>query len=153
MLRRFHQAKLSGSSEVVVWGTGSPMREFLYVDDMAAASVHLMNLDARSYGKITEPQLSHVNAGTGVDCTIRELAETIQQVVGFEGELRFDATKPDGTPRKLMDSSKLLSTGWAPEYGLRDGLKLSYRWFVDAVYSGDQKAEGISAVKSLSIRL
>lgn len=131
MLRRFHEAKLSGSSEVVVWGTGSPMREFLYVDDMAAASVHLMNLDASLYGKITEPQLSHVNAGTGVDCTIRELAETIQQVVGFEGELRFDATKPDGTPRKLMDSSKLLSTGWAPQYNLGAGLELAYRWFVE----------------------
>ena len=131
MLRRFHEAKLSGSSEVVVWGTGSPMREFLYVDDMAAASVHLMNLDASLYGKITEPQLSHVNAGTGVDCTIRELAETIQQVVGFKGELRFDATKPDGTPRKLMDSSKLLSTGWAPQYNLGAGLELAYRWFVE----------------------
>lgn len=131
MLRRFHEAKLSGSSEVVVWGTGSPMREFLYVDDMAAASVHLMNLDASFYGKITQPQQSHVNAGTGVDCTIRELAETIQQVVGFEGELRFDATKPDGTPRKLMDSSKLLSTGWVPQYNLGAGLELAYRWFVE----------------------
>lgn len=131
MLRRFHEAKLSGSSEVVVWGTGSPMREFLYVDDMAAASVHLVNLDASSYSKITEPQLSHVNAGTGVDCTIRELAETIQQVVGFEGELKFDTTKPDGTPRKLMDSGKLLSTGWSPKYDLRAGLTLAYRWFVE----------------------
>lgn len=131
MLRRFHEAKLSGSSEVVVWGTGSPMREFLYVDDMAAASVHLMNLDATLHGKITAPQLSHVNAGTGVDCTIRELAETVQQVVGFEGGLRFDATKPDGTPRKLMDSSKLLSTGWAPQYSLGAGLELAYRWFVE----------------------
>ena len=131
MLRRFHEAKLSGSSEVVVWGTGSPMREFLYVDDMAAASVHLMNLDAGTYGTITEPQLSHVNAGTGIDCTIKELAETIQQVVGFEGELKFDTTKPDGTPRKLMDSAKLLSTGWAPKYDLSAGLESAYRWFVE----------------------
>ena len=131
MLRRFHEAKLSGSSEVVVWGTGSPMREFLYVDDMAAASVHLMNLDSSSYADITQPQLSHVNAGTGVDCTIRELAETIQRVVGFEGDLKFDTTKPDGTPRKLMDSSKLLSTGWAPQYSLSVGLEMAYRWFVE----------------------
>jgi len=153
MLRRFHEAKLSGSSEVVVWGTGSPMREFLYVDDMAAASVYLMNLDASVYGKITEPQLSHVNAGTGVDYTIRELAETIQHVVGFEGELKFDTTKPDGAPRKLMDSSKLLSIGWVPKYGLSDGLKLAYTWYVDSVSSVNQRSDGMNADMRSSIRL
>lgn len=131
MLRRFHEAKLNRAEEVVIWGTGTPMREFLYVDDMAAASVHLMNLSSEQYSKITLPQLSHVNAGTGVDCTIRELAETIQKVVSFQGELIFDVSKPDGTPRKLMDSSKLLSTGWAPKYELQEGLESSYRWFVD----------------------
>lgn len=130
MLRRFHEAKINGASEVVVWGSGTPMREFLFVDDMAAASVHLMNLPAEQYQAITAPMLSHVNAGTGQDCTIRELAQTIQQVVGFEGTLVFDSTKPDGTPRKLMDSTKLRSTGWAPEQDLQSGLELAYRWFL-----------------------
>jgi len=131
MLRRFHEAKLNRAEEVVIWGTGKPMREFLYVDDMAAASVHLMNLNSDQYSAITQPQISHVNAGTGVDCTIKELAQTIQQVVGFEGELNFDVSKPDGTPRKLMDSTKLLSTGWAPKYNLQEGLESAYSWFVD----------------------
>ena len=131
MLRRFHEAKLKNASEVVVWGTGLPMREFLFVDDMAKASIHLMDLPAEQYGRITEPQLTHVNAGTGVDCTIRELAQTIREVVGFEGELVFDSTKPDGAPRKLMDSSKLQSTGWQPEMNLKDGLRQAYAWFVE----------------------
>jgi len=153
MLRRFHEAKLSGSSEVVVWGTGSPMREFLYVDDMAAASVHLMNLDFSSYANITEPQLSHVNAGTGVDCTIRELAETVQKVVGFEGALKFDTNKPDGTPRKLMDSSKLLSTGWTPKYSLDEGLRLAYSWYSESLSSIDQVTDGSSGASGSTIRL
>jgi len=131
MLRRFHEAKLNEAPEVVVWGTGTPMREFLFVDDMAAASLHLMNMKPEQYRAITEPQLSHVNAGTGVDCTIRELAETIKQVVGFKGDLSFDESKPDGAPRKLMDSSKLRSTGWSPIYNLGTGLEAAYDWYLE----------------------
>lgn len=131
MLRRFHEAKLVDADQVVVWGSGSPMREFLYVDDMARACLHLMNLDINAYREITEPQLSHINVGTGVDCTIRELAETVKAVVGFRGDLVFDRTKPDGTPRKLMDSSKLQSSGWSPELDLHEGLTAAYAWFLD----------------------
>lgn len=131
MLRRFHEAKLVDADQVVVWGSGSPMREFLYVDDMARACLHLMNLDINAYREITEPQLSHINVGTGVDCTIRELAETVKAVVGFRGDLVFDRTKPDGTPRKLMDSSKLQSSGWSPELDLHEGLTTAYAWFLD----------------------
>lgn len=131
MLRRFHEAKLVDADQVVVWGSGSPMREFLYVDDMARACLHLMNLDINAYREITEPQLSHINVGTGVDCTIRELAETVKAVVGFRGDLVFDRTKPDGTPRKLMDSSKLQSSGWSPELDLHEGLTAAYAWFLN----------------------
>ena len=95
MMRRFHEAKLRGDKEVVVWGTGTPMREFLYVDDMAAACIHVMNLDKGIYSEHTESMMSHINVGTGVDCTIRELAETMRQVVGFAGEIVFDTSKPD----------------------------------------------------------
>ncbi|TNR94820.1 GDP-L-fucose synthase, partial [Escherichia coli] len=102
LMRRFHEAKESGAPEVIVWGTGTPMREFLYVDDMAAASVHVMELDEEIYQKNTQPMLSHINVGTGVDCSIREMAETMASVVGYQGKIVFDATKPDGTPRKLM---------------------------------------------------
>jgi GDP-L-fucose synthase len=129
MMRRFHEAKESGASEVVVWGTGKPMREFLHVDDMAAASVHVMNLDNDTYQANTQPMLSHINVGTGVDCTIRELAETMKQVVGFEGEIVFDTSKPDGTPRKLMDVSRLTGLGWQSKLTLRGGLSDTYAWF------------------------
>jgi GDP-L-fucose synthase len=131
MLRRFHEAVLSNSEKVVVWGSGKPMREFLYVDDMAAASIHVMNLDSDTYQAHTQPMLSHINVGTGVDCTIRELAETIAKVTGFKGELEFDATKPDGAPRKLMDVSRLELLGWKASVSLEEGLKLSYQWFLD----------------------
>lgn len=130
LMRRFHEAKLRGDAEVVVWGTGTPMREFLHVDDMAAASIHVMNLDVATYQEHTEPMLSHINVGTGVDCTIRELAETMAEVVGFEGEVVFDATKPDGTPRKLLDVSRLRNLGWQAEITLKDGLADTYAWFV-----------------------
>ncbi|NRP08958.1 MULTISPECIES: GDP-L-fucose synthase [unclassified Marinobacterium] len=130
MLRRFHEAKLEGADEVKVWGSGTPMREFLYVDDMATACIHLMNLDVQSYRDITEPQLSHINVGSGVDCTICELAETIKEVVGFQGSLVFDPTKPDGAPRKLLDSSKLQSSGWLPQFQLYEGLTYAYDWFL-----------------------
>ncbi|NRB37892.1 MAG: GDP-L-fucose synthase [Pseudomonadales bacterium] len=130
MMRRFHEAKLNGDKEVVVWGTGTPMREFLHVDDMAAASIHVMQLDDATYQANTEAMLSHINVGTGIDCTIRELAETMQSVVGFEGELVFDTTKPDGTPRKLMDVSRLKDLGWQASISLEQGLADTYQWFL-----------------------
>lgn len=129
LIRRFHAAVNSGDSEVVIWGSGNPMREFLHVDDMAAASFHVMNLDADSYQANTQPMLSHINVGTGVDCTIRELAETIARVTGFEGRLIFDSSKPDGTPRKLMDVSRLRALGWEASISLEDGLASAYEWF------------------------
>ncbi|GIC25036.1 GDP-L-fucose synthetase [Vibrio cholerae] len=130
LMRRFHEAKLNNDKEVIVWGTGKPMREFLYVDDMAAASVHVMELDSESYQANTEPMLSHINVGTGKDCTIREMAETMAKVVGFEGEVVFDSSKPDGTPRKLMDVSRLASLGWQYKVELENGLRNTYQWFL-----------------------
>ncbi|MGQ5489820.1 GDP-L-fucose synthase [Thauera sp. ZXT1-4] len=130
LLRRFHEAVQRGDGEVVIWGSGTPMREFLHVDDMAAASVHVMNLDADTYCAQTQPMLSHINVGTGVDCTIRELAETVARVTGFCGRLVFDASKPDGTPRKLMDVSRLAALGWRASISLEDGLRDAYGWFV-----------------------
>lgn len=130
LMRRFHEAKEAGDTEVVVWGTGTPMREFLYVDDMAAASVHVMELDSETYQANTQPMLSHINVGTGVDCTIREMAETMAKVVGFEGDVVFDSTKPDGTPRKLMDVSRLSDLGWQYQVDLEAGLSQTYQWFL-----------------------
>lgn len=131
LIRRFHEAVTTDASEIVIWGSGTPMREFLHVDDMAAASVHVMNLDQEIYQANTQPMLSHINVGTGVDCTIRELAETIASVTGFKGELVFDTAKPDGTPRKLMDVSRLKSLGWEASIDLKDGLHSAYQWFLD----------------------
>ena len=131
LIRRFHEAVCSGAKEVVVWGSGTPMREFLHVDDMAAASVHVMELDDETYRAHTQPMLSHINVGTGVDCTIRELAETVAQVTGFKGRLSFDATKPNGAPRKLLDVSRLKALGWEASIGLEEGLQHAYRWFVE----------------------
>lgn len=131
MMRRFHEVKLANADEVVVWGSGKPMREFLHVDDMAAASVHVMNLDSATYAANTHPMLSHINVGTGLDCTIRELAETMQRVVGFRGKLVFDTSKPDGAPRKLMDASRLKALGWEAGITLEQGLRHTYQWFLD----------------------
>ncbi|MFQ1867952.1 GDP-L-fucose synthase family protein [Aeromonas veronii] len=130
LIRRFHEAKLASAAEVVVWGSGTPMREFLYVDDMAAASVHVMELEDEIYQANTQPMLSHINVGTGVDCTIRELAETVARVVGFTGDVTFDATKPDGTPRKLLDVSRLKALGWQYSVSLEAGLQQAYAWFL-----------------------
>ena len=130
LIRRFHEAKLASAPEVVVWGSGTPMREFLYVDDMAAASVHVMELADEIYQANTQPMLSHINVGTGVDCTIRELAETVARVVGFTGDVTFDATKPDGTPRKLLDVSRLKALGWQYSVSLEEGLQQAYTWFL-----------------------
>lgn len=131
LIRRFHEAKQRGASEVVAWGTGAALREFLYVDDMARAAVHVMNLDVESYKTITTPMLSHFNVGTGTDCSIKELTETIAEVIGFSGKIRWDISKPDGAPRKLMDSGVLKSTGWRPKFELKDGLRQAYTWFLD----------------------
>ena len=131
LLRRFHETVQRGGEEVVIWGSGTPMREFLHVDDMAAASVHVMELDDETYRANTQPMLSHINVGTGVDCTIRELAETIAKVTGFGGQLSFDASKPDGAPRKLMDVSRLRTLGWQPSISLEEGLRDAYGWYVE----------------------
>jgi GDP-L-fucose synthase len=138
LLRRFHEAKLRGDAEVAAWGTGTPMREFLYVDDMAAASVAVMNLAPEVYQRETTPMCSHINVGTGVDCTIRELVETVARVVGFSGRVVFDASKPDGTPRKLLDVSRLQRLGWSASISLEQGLQQTYAWFLqqEAVRSG-----------------
>ena len=130
LLRRFHEAKLNGDAEVLAWGSGKPMREFLHVDDMAAASIHVMNLDTETYEANTQTMLSHINVGTGVDCTIRELVETVAKVVGFKGNITFDATKPDGAPRKLMNVDRLRSLGWEASITLEEGLKETYDWFL-----------------------
>lgn len=130
LLRRFHEAKINNDKEVVAWGSGKPMREFLYVDDMAAASIHVMNLDKALYDANTESMLSHINVGTGIECTICELVETVAKVVGFEGEIKFDASKPDGAPRKLMNVDRLKSLGWEYSVSLEDGLDLAYKWFL-----------------------
>ena len=130
MLRRFHEAVQSGASEVVVWGTGTPKREFLHVDDMAEASLFVLDLDRASYEKNVSPMLSHINVGTGQDVTIRELAEAIADITGFRGRIKFDTDKPDGTPRKLMDVSRLAAMGWQARIQLTDGLRDAYGWFL-----------------------
>lgn len=131
LMRRFHEAKLQHSVEVVVWGSGTPMREFLHVDDMAAASVHVMELDREAYQAHTQPMLSHINVGTGLDCTIGQLAETMAAVVGFTGKIVFDASKLDGTPRKLLDVSRLAQLGWHYGIELHTGLAMTYQWFLE----------------------
>lgn len=131
LLRRFHEATQRGDAEVVIWGSGTPMREFLHVDDMAQACVHVMNLTPDVFKANTQPMLSHINVGTGVDCSIRELAETIAKVSGFAGKLVFDSSKPDGTPRKLMDVSRLASLGWKASISLEDGLRDAYSWYLE----------------------
>lgn len=130
LLRRFYEAAQRGDSEVIAWGSGKPMREFLHVDDMAAASVHVMELDNETYQANTQPMLSHINVGTGDDCTIRELVETVAMVTGFNGEIKWDTSKPDGAPRKLMDVSRLRALGWKHTYNLEEGLKHAFDWFL-----------------------
>ncbi len=131
LLRRFHEAKLAGAPSVTIWGTGSSLREFLHVDDMASASIHVMNLPVDVYQGATQPRLSHINVGSGVDCSIAELVATVADVTGFTGTIEWDHSKPDGAPRKLMDSSKLRSLGWQPAYDLKTGLEDAYRWFLE----------------------
>jgi GDP-L-fucose synthase len=130
LLRRFHEAKRAGSEEVVIWGTGTPKREFLHVDDMAAACVFLLNLPKDVYAVNTEPMLSHINVGTGSDVSIAGLARAIAQVTGFEGSISFDTTKPDGAPRKLLDVSRLTNMGWTAGVPLEEGIRQTYDWYL-----------------------
>ena len=130
LIRRFHKAKVSAVPEVVIWGTGTPRREFLYVDDMATASVFVMDLDKATYDQHTKPMQSQINVGFGDDVTIAELAKAVGVAVGYEGKISFDPTKPDGAPRKWMDSSRLNQLGWQPKVSLDDGLDIAYRDFV-----------------------
>ncbi|MES2878113.1 MAG: GDP-L-fucose synthase [Pseudomonadota bacterium] len=130
LIRRFHEAKVSHASIVTIWGTGTPCREFLYVDDMAAASVHVMSLDQTIYRAHTQPMQSHINVGFGEDITIAQLAQAVSRAVGYEGEIDFDPSKPDGTPRKLMDSRRLNDLGWHAQVGLEQGLSLAYQDFL-----------------------
>ena len=126
LIRRFHEAKEANAPEVTIWGSGTPMREFLYVDDMAAASIHVMNLEPAIYAQHTQPMLSHINVGYGSDISIKALAEAISRTVGYTGDIVCDTSKPDGTPKKLMDSSRIQSLGWQPKVSLEAGLKLAY---------------------------
>jgi len=130
LMQRFHQAKVDNDSEVVVWGTGKAMREFLYVDDMAEASLFVLELDEQIYKYNTQPMLSHINVGTGKDITIREMAEAVKQVVGYEGKLTFESTKSDGAPKKLTDVERLTSMGWKYSTELLEGLKKTYDWYL-----------------------
>lgn len=129
LLRRFHEAARTGEAEVVVWGSGAPRREFLYVDDMAEASLFVMDLPREAYAANTQPMLSHINVGTGEDISIAELAQAVAQVTGFEGRIVYDSTKPDGTQRKLMDVSRLAAMGWQARTPFEDALRQTYRWF------------------------
>lgn len=130
LIHRFHQAKIENAPCVSIWGTGTPRREFLHVDDMAAASLHVMKLDKEHYRACTEPMLSHINVGTGEDVTIRELAYLIAEAADYRGTIEFDSTKPDGAPRKLMNVSRLKSLGWQYSIRIEDGIKSAYEWFV-----------------------
>ncbi len=131
LMRRFHEARVEGRQEVVIWGTGRPMREFLHVDDMADASLFLLDLPKETYAANTLPMLSHINVGTGKDVTIAELAHLIAEVTGFKGRIAFDTSRPDGTPRKLLDVSRLAKMGWQARMDLRAGIASTYRWFLD----------------------
>jgi GDP-L-fucose synthase len=130
LLRRFHEAVTTQATEVAIWGSGTPMREFLHVDDMAAASVHVLELPVEVYRAHTQTMCSHINVGTGIDCTIRELAETVARVTGFTGQLVWDASKPDGAPRKLLEVSRLRQLGWQASITLEDGLRDAYGWYL-----------------------
>lgn len=130
LLRRFHEAKMQDLPSVTVWGSGSPMREFLYVDDMAGACLHVMNLPKEVYGEHVLPMSSHINVGTGKDCTIRELANTIARAVGYRGDILWDTSKPDGTPRKLLDVGLLKRLGWQYSVELDEGIERTYQWFL-----------------------
>ena len=140
LIRRFDAAAREGTAEVVVWGTGTPRREFLHVDDMAEAALFVHDLDRETYDRETEPMLSHINVGAGTDVTIRALAETVARITRFEGQISFDTTKPDGTPRKLMDVSRLARLGWQARIPLEEGIRETYTWYL---------AQGADALRAL----
>jgi len=131
LIRRFHEAAVQGLEEIAVWGSGRPMREFLHVDDMAEACLFVMNLNRETYAQHTTPMLSHINVGTGTDASIAELARLVAGVTSFHGRITFDASKPDGAPRKLMNVSRLAALGWQAKIGLREGIEDTYRWFLN----------------------
>ena len=137
LIRRFHEAKENHQPSVVIWGSGTPYREFLYVDDMAAASIYIMNLDREAYQQQTKPMLSHINVGTGQDLTIKQLAETVAKVTNYSGKIEFDTTKPDGPTRKLMDSTRLNNLGWRPTIELEQGLTLAYKHYLQTLKTDD----------------
>jgi GDP-L-fucose synthase len=130
LIRRFHEARETNAADVVIWGTGTAKREFLYVDDMAAACVHVMNLDPQRYAGCTEPMNSHINVGSGEDQSIADLARLVGDVIGYQGEIRMDTSKPDGAPRKLLDITRMRALGWAPQVGLREGIERAYQDFL-----------------------
>ena len=130
LIRKFHEAKVNSKPFVEVWGSGKPMREFLHVDDMADASIHIMDIDKKTLESEVDPMLSHINIGTGTDITIKDVAQIVKEVVGFDGEIVFDTKMPDGTKRKLLDVSKIENLGWKPVITLKDGLKETYEWFI-----------------------
>jgi GDP-L-fucose synthase len=132
LIGRFHHAKVENLPEVTIWGTGKIRREFLYVDDMASASVHVMNMPPETYSTITSPMQSHINVGSGSDVTIAQLAQLVQEVVGYKGSINYDASKPDGAPRKWMDSQKLQDLGWKPAYSLGQGIRAAYEDFLNS---------------------
>jgi GDP-L-fucose synthase len=140
LLRRFHEARQGNAPEVVIWGSGKPMREFLYVDDMAAACLHVMNLDRDTYVVHTDPMHSHINVGTGEDVTIAELARLVGETVGYRGRIVFDTSKPDGTPRKLLDVGKLKQLGWQASTSLQEGLRRTYQAFAMQAAEQDKLA-------------
>lgn len=131
LIRRFHEAAQESKDEVVIWGSGKPRREFLHVDDMAAASLFVMDLDKATYDSNTQPQLSHINVGSGVDVSILELAQMVAEVTGYKGKIELDRTKPDGTMRKLMDVSRLADMGWKASIDLENGVRETYQWFLE----------------------
>ena len=139
LMHRFHDAKTNNNSEVVVWGTGNAMREFLHVDDMAEASLFVLELDEETYQSNTKPMLSHINVGTGKDVKIRDMAQIMKKVVGFEGKLIFDPSKPDGAPRKLIDVSRLSKMGWKYSVNLEDGLRKTYAWYLESIHQKGYK--------------
>lgn len=141
LIRRFHEAKMNALPSVAIWGTGTPKREFLFVDDMAAASVHVMNLSPEAYSAQTQPMQSLINVGFGSDVTIAELAQTVAQVIGYKGDISFDANMPDGAPRKFMDSSKLHDLGWRAKVDLGTGLRLAYQDYLQRVDSSTRAAK------------
>jgi len=127
LIRRFHEAKECAQNQVVIWGTGSPMREFLHVDDLAKACVHVMSIERNTFNELVDPRCSHINVGSGEELSIKSLAELVAEVIGFQGELKFDTSRPDGTPRKLLDSTKIFNMGWKPEISLSAGIAMTYQ--------------------------